>query len=58
MSETGRYKRIPRDQRKCQTCNSIDDEIHFFLHCSKFSSQRNDLYNKIYELNEFIPHMI
>ena len=52
LIETGRYHKIPRDQRKCQTCNILDDEIHFFLHCTKFSNHRNDLLNKIDEIND------
>lgn len=51
--EQGRYKKIPRDQRFCNYCknqNSIDDELHFFLHCD-----HNKIYRKIlfkdYEIN-------
>lgn len=33
LIETGRYKKIPREQRKCQVCNNIDDEFHFFFNC-------------------------
>jgi hypothetical protein len=32
--ETGRYKKIPRHLRKCNTCETIDDENHFFLNCN------------------------
>ena len=52
MIETGGIRKIPRDHTKCQTCYSIDDDIHFFLHCLKLSFQRNYLYNNIHELND------
>ena len=32
--EKGRYKKIPRQERICKTCETIDDEIHFLFNCS------------------------
>ena len=46
--EIGRYKKIPRNQRFCLSCNSkIDDEYHFFLHCHLNSALRNELKNNL-----------
>jgi hypothetical protein len=28
--ELGRYKNIPRNQRHCKFCKTLDDEFHFF----------------------------
>jgi hypothetical protein len=34
--ESGRYKSITREERKCKNCNlnEIGDEYHFFLKCT------------------------
>ena len=35
-AEVGRWRRIPRDQRKCHLCDSdIGDEYHYILACKK-----------------------
>jgi hypothetical protein len=31
--ELGRYKNIPRNQRHCKCCKTLDDEFHFFFDC-------------------------
>ena len=31
--ELGRYKNIPRNQRQCKFCKTLDDEFHFFFDC-------------------------
>jgi capsid portal protein len=31
--ELGRYKNIPRNQRHCKFCKTLDDEFHFFFDC-------------------------
>ena len=33
--------------RLCTTCDMVENEEHFMLHCSKFSLLRNDLFNKL-----------
>ena len=47
--ESGRYKNIRREERKCRNCNlnEIGDEYHFFLKCTANHSLRNNLFNKI-----------
>ena len=44
---TYRYKKIPRHQRLCKTCQVLDDEIHFFLQCQINNNLRNVLINNI-----------
>ena len=39
--EVGRWRRIPRDQRKCHLCDSdIGDEYHYILACKKLKELR------------------
>ena len=41
--EIGRWHRlhcIPREDRKCITCNTIEDEYHFVIECSIFTNHR------------------
>ena len=45
--EKGRCKNIPRLQRLCNTCNNIEDEDHYFLHCRINNQPRNLLFNII-----------
>ena len=45
--EKGRCQNIPRQQRLCNTCNIIEDEDHFFLHCRIYNQPRNLLFNII-----------
>lgn len=40
--ETGRHNNIPRENRLCNKCNVIEDEIHFLDGCQKFTELRND----------------
>ena len=49
--ELGRYRNIPRNDRKCQICNKLDDEYHFFLDCNINTLLRNQLFNKILTFN-------
>jgi hypothetical protein len=44
---TYRYKKIPRHQRLCKTCQVLDDEIHFFLQCQINNNLRNVLISNI-----------
>ena len=46
--ETGRYDKISRCDRICPVCSlDIEDEIHFLYDCAKYSSIRDDYFNKI-----------
>ena len=44
--ETGRYMKIPREQRLCKNCKILDDEKHFFFDCEINSTLRADFLNK------------
>lgn len=59
LIERGRYFRpkVPRENRLCMTCNKIEDEEHFMIHCSRFSTIRNDLFMKMnIEYNDVKPN--
>ena len=46
--ETGRYDKISRCDRICPVCGlNIEDEIHFLFDYPKYSSIRDDFFNKI-----------
>ena len=46
--ETGRYDKISKCDRICPVCGlNIEDEIHFLFNCPKYSSIRDDFFNKI-----------
>ena len=43
--ETGRWGRnkVPREERKCDICNVIEDEFHVLVSCPRFVNERNNL---------------
>ena len=43
--EIGRYQHISKADRLCNTCDDIDDELHFLDTCSKYNSVRNEFIN-------------
>ena len=48
---TGRWHKpipIPFHERKCDTCNVLDDEFHFVFQCSKYDNERSTHINKYY----------
>ena len=47
--ETGRYNKIPLDERICALCsgNKIEDETHLLLDCRRYSSTRDTFLSKI-----------
>ena len=49
--ETGRYYRMPFENRTCQICkeNHIEDEVHFVCECTSFLSIRQKFYEKFRE---------
>ena len=47
--EKGRWRGIPRDDRKCKSCsmNVVDDLKHFMITCPALHTRRNTLMNDI-----------
>ena len=47
-TETGRYEKIPSNERICSFCNSnkSEDENHFLLDCKAYSKIRNVFFSK------------
>ena len=47
--ETGRYGKIPLEERICPLCsgNKIEDETHLLLDCQRYSSMRDIFLSKI-----------
>ena len=45
--ETGRFNNTPVEQRKCNECDKIEDELHFLTECKRFNDERNILYEVI-----------
>lgn len=53
--ESGRYKKVPFEERKCKLCNlnEIGDEYHYFMSCDydEFLKIRNDFMNELHSIN-------
>ena len=49
MIEKGMHLKIPREQRLCNVCKVIDNEIHFLLNCQINSNERTIFYTSISE---------
>ena len=49
MIEEGRKirPRIPRNDRLCKFCNTLEDEIHFLIDCIKYKNERELMFNTI-----------
>ena len=41
--EKGRYSGLPREERLCNTCQVIEDELHFVINCDKYKDCRKSL---------------
>ena len=41
--ETGRHKNIPKEERICEICNKVEDEVHFLDECIKYTTKRHIL---------------
>ena len=54
--ETGRYFRLLPEQRLCLLCNTgeVEDETHFLLHCSTYNQNRQQLFEAIPDIENFI----
>ena len=48
--ETGRQRPhcIPSEDRKCTTCNTIEEKYHFVIECSIFTDHRKRYTSKCY----------
>ena len=56
--EAGRWhkpQKIPRNERKCRHCNTLEDEFHFLLECKTFSDLRKQYIKPYFWRN---PNMI
>ena len=49
--EKGRYNGTPRNKRICEKCNTLEDEIHFLDHCTKYNSLRKSLIDGAIKIN-------
>ena len=51
--ETGRFRKIPLQDRKCTICdlNGVEDEKHFLCICPVFNDKRSTLYTKANTIN-------
>ncbi len=51
--EVGRYLGQRRDKRICSICKNgdIENEFHFVMKCSSYDALRNEVFNKLNELN-------
>ncbi len=47
--ETGRHKSKPIEDRLCDVCNVIEDEMHLIMFCTKFNELREELFADIRE---------
>ena len=50
--ETGRWKKIPVEQRTCQiclSCDQVEDEVHFLLDCGVYNVVRERMYEEIFQ---------
>ena len=59
--EAGRWHRpniLPRDERKCQLCNDLEDEFHFILACPLYQEFRVQYINRYYWRRPNIPRFI
>ena len=47
--ETGRWQKIPKEQRFCEICHSgeVEDETHFILFCSIYDKLRDNLWKEL-----------
>ena len=53
--ETGRWKSIPINERKCPHCNDIGDEYHYLIKCPQFQDLRKTYIKSYFYIR---PNMI
>ena len=51
--ETGRWRRIARDERLCTACNTIGDEQHYIYTCPEIDRSNLDDIPELHELQDF-----
>jgi hypothetical protein len=51
MIEAGRYKKLKPEERLCTSCNAVEDEQHFLLHCTKLEAERRKLFDVVHQYN-------
>ena len=54
--ETDRYKTptIPINNRKCSTCNVVNDETHMIFHCKKFDDTRKNIFSVLTKQDDYL----
>ena len=47
--ETGRFSRLPVEERLCELCNNeqVESEIHFICYCPLYDDVRTNMYNQV-----------
>lgn len=51
--ETGRWRRIPREERLCTACNTLGDEEHYIYTCPEIDRSNLDDIPELHELQHF-----
>ncbi len=54
--ETGRYERLPVEQRVCEVSDSdnLEDEMHFLISCNAFTQERTKLF---FHVSQFVGNL-
>ena len=45
--ERGKYSGQRLEDRLCNICNALEDEIHFFCDCSKYKGLQNKMFQNL-----------
>ena len=51
--ETGRWRRLPREERLCTACNIIGNEEHYIYTCPEIDRSNLDDIPDLHELQDF-----
>ena len=51
--ETGRWRRVARENRLCETCNTLGDEKHYIYHCPNIDRTNINDIPEFKELNKY-----
>ena len=49
---------VPREQRHCSECQTVEDEKHFVLHCKINKQLHNKLFTYLNSFNSYIGNNI